>query len=189
MRRRVLVLPLAALLIAAACAYKLTRIEADRDAPLAEQGISRPPPLLELYDQSKPSRRVRLASYLGRHRVLVIFFDGVRGVENDLKLNFLRKNFTRFENADCVILAVTTALPQEMRRASVAHGTFPFPLLSDPSLHVHRSWGMVEGEPPRPTSGLFLIDRTGHVSWSRSADLPLPLADPDRVIRELIDLR
>jgi peroxiredoxin len=188
MRRRVLLLPLAALLIAAACAYRLTRTEADRDAPLTEQGFSRPPPLLELYDQSKPSKRVRLASYLGRHRVLVLFFDGERGVENDLKLNFLRENHRRVVNADCIVLAVSTALPQQVRRASVANGAFPFSVLSDPGLEVHRSWGMVEGEPPRPKSGLFLVDRAGRVNWSRSAGLPLPLANPDGVIRELIGL-
>jgi peroxiredoxin len=201
-RRRLLILPVAAAAIISLCAYKLTmdyKAPATVLLPPAEKRPVAGELLFELYDHHSPQRLVRLAAYLGRHAILVVFFDGtppgspparggtIGGADRDPVLARLRAVHRQIEAAGAIVLAVSTALPQENRKVIEQTGEFPFPLLSDPGLEVHRAWGRVDAKTGRPLSGVFLIDRGGRVGWE--GDHPQPLDDPLAVIDQLVQNR
>jgi peroxiredoxin len=199
MPNRLLVLPAAAAVIAGLCAYKLSQPQDMRTFV--------PPPLLvalpeqlsfDLFDQQKPPERVRLRSYLGRHPIVIVFFDPEAGADRDDVLVRLRRDWDRVRSAGLIALGVSTALPQENRpvaenapslhRASPDRSPFPFPLLTDlkPECRVHRLWGRYEAPQQRTIPGVFLIDRAGQVAWDRSRDKPRPLEHPQQVLDELL---
>ena len=194
MRFRIVILPIAAAILVTLCAYRFSRPPKPRSIP--PPTFKRPAPLFELYDQKKPSKLVRLESYVGRHQILVVFFDGTAGVEQDPVLRRLRQNFENIKATGTIVLAVSTALPQENRPQKKREGdlpqknrnvgVFPFPLLSDPGLDVQRNWGRLDEPLNKPLTGVFLIDRAGLVGWSQPADAPEPTPHPERVIDHLI---
>ncbi len=120
---------------------------------------------------------MRLASYLGRKRVIVVFFDGQAGAHASAVLQRFREEAGRLRKADVQVIAISTALPQQNRKEIADDGAFPFPLLSDPDLHVHRAWGRFDDATRQPRTGVFLIDRKGWVTWSRVTNAPQPLDD------------
>ncbi len=176
MDKRVFLLVLAAAVIGGLCALKMTRSYAPQTT-VAARPLAEPAPEFELYDQNSPSRIVRLEGYLGRHRVIVVFFDGRAGAHGSAVLNRLRDNWSRLRRAEIYVMAISTALPQENRKDIAQHGEFPFPLLSDPDFHVHRAWGRFDEAAGKPRTGVFLVDRKGWVAWSRKTDAPQPTDD------------
>ena len=195
MKKRILVLPLSALLIVALCLYKLTQ---SYDRPiLRSRVVKRQAPLFELYDAGSPSKRVRLASYLGRHRIIVVFFDGRRGADRDPRILRLARDAERIERAGIVVFAISDALPPEnrtaLKRAEEKGIEIPFLLLSDPpptpgaplaGHRVHRAWGRIDRKSGKPVPGIFLIDRAGRVEWT--ADGPKPVSPDDPALAQFI---
>ena len=187
MHRRVLILPLAAVVIAGLCAWKLSRLD---DEERRHRTAVRPPamrsaPAFELYDDHKPSQIVRLKSYLGRHRILVVFFDGQAGADRSPVLLRLKREFESLKRADVKVFAVSDALPQQNRPAGERVGGFPFPLLTDLTGRVHEDWGLAGTKTGELRQGVFLIDRAGNVAWEKNA--PQPSADADALLTHLID--
>jgi peroxiredoxin len=185
MDKRVLLLALAGTVIGGLCAFKMTR-KYPHPATVTARPIAAPAPPFELYDQSSPSQFVRLIGYLGRHQILVVFFDGRSGAHASDVLNRLRDEWSRLREADVRVMAISTALPQENRKDIAQHAAFPFPLLSDPDFHVHRAWGRFDGATGTPQQGVFLIDRRGWVGWSRETNAPQPLDSWESAVKELI---
>src|SRR5207253_494288 len=103
----------------------------------------------------------RLERYLGRHRVLVVFFSAEETAAKDPALLAVREAFPRLTQNDIKVVGVSTALPQDNRRAIETAGDFPFPLISDPDLSIHRRWSRLDPQTQQPRSGVFLIDRKG----------------------------
>jgi len=183
MNRRILILFVAGVVIAILCAYKATRTY-EKPAHVVLPTVKQAAPPFELYNEKHPNELVRLVGYLGRHRILVLFFDGKTGADRDPILLRLRQNFDRLRKNDIKVLAISTALPQENRKAIQRSGPFPFPLLSDPDLQVHRRWGRIDEQTGMPRTGLFLIDRAGEVDWADRS--PRPLTDPETTVNELL---
>lgn len=192
---RIWILPISAVVISALCIYKWTRDDrADEAAPSIQARCAATSFKFELFDQKM--RRVRLERYLGRHRILLVFYDGNAGAERDSVLLRLRKLFPEVERQGIIVLGISTALPQENRPIQRGVGSrfrrnhpqrpFPFELLTDNtrSSDVHRSWGRYDRVRNRPTTGTFLIDRAGRVSCERG--IPKPLPDPQQTIDELL---
>ena len=188
MRRRILVLPAAALLILAMMAYKLTRRYPDR--PISPQAAlqTAAAPMFQLTDEN--NHPVRLKSYVGRHRIVLVFYDGELGADRDPTLLQLRGEFERIDSAGIVVFGISTALPQQNRRAIERGGAFPFLLLSDiPTgaqsvpFQVHHTWGRIDENTFRTHSGVFLIDRKGDVDWSNGK--PVPVASTEELWKEL----
>jgi len=184
MRPRILVLPASAIVIVALCVYKSsTRVDSPV-RPVTAPGMTRLAPAFEFHDETEAAQRIRLASYLGRHSILVVFYNGQRGADHDPLLNRLRDVYEQLQSAGIEVFAVSTALPQETRKVIKRAGSFGYPLLSDPGMRVHREWGRYDEKQNEPLFGAFLIDRAGRVAWA--GNFPKPLAEPERTLDELL---
>lgn len=175
----------AGIVLAGVCAW---RVATNRPQEYADQVavavMTRAAPGFELLDSD--NHLIRLGTYLGRHQIIVIFFDGDAGADKDPELLRLRERYTELQSHNVKVIAVSSAIPQQNRAAMDRIGTFPFPLVSDidpispdGSLRVHREWGRI-GETGKPRTGVFLIDRKGQI---RSApDGPQPLKNVDEAV-------
>ena len=179
--RRPWLLAAAAVVIVGLCVFRATRTYPPQSTSI-EAPLSLPAPAFELYDENSPSHLVRLSAYLGRQRVLIAFYDGKRGPHASPALERLRADWAKLRKADVYVLAISTALPQENRKDVAKYGAYPFPLLSDVDLSVHKAWGRYDEEHGRPFEGVFLVDRKGEVAWSRDTGAPLPLANLDTAL-------
>lgn len=187
-RPRILILPVAAIVIASLCAW---RIANPHRTPSVDElpEMRRPAPAFQLYDQE--STVVNFSAYLNRHRIVLVFFDGQAGPDNSPVLNQFREFYPALEREGVMVFAVSTALPQEIRNNS--RQAWPFAILSDAAAtaenSVHRVWGTFL-EPPtldKPAGtkpAVFLIDRSGLVAWD--GEFPKPEPDAALVLNELL---
>jgi peroxiredoxin len=179
MRRRVLVLPISAVVIAALCAYKLSRSDepADPNRPLV---ITRRAPLFELYNQRKPPQLTWLKSFLGRHWIVLVFFDEETGLAGDPNLVWLREHAAALRNENVKVFVISTALPQTHRKLLEElldeEEPVPFQLLTDLDGSAHQQYGLYDPIKQQYSTGVFLIDRAGNLPWNR--EHPLPLESP-----------
>ena len=178
-RPRILVLPIAAAIIGGLVTFKLTR------PPQSQQVISqyevRSTPSFVALDLD--NKLFKLERYIGRHEILLVFFDGELGADRDLLLQQIRERFAELKQRGMQVVAVSAALPQHNRQAVERSGKFPFPLLSDPEFLIHRTWGRCDDEGLHPQTGVFVIDRAGRVAWSGRA--PRPEANLDQILPPL----
>lgn len=147
----------------------------------------KPAPDFELFDQK--SRLVKLNSFLHRHPILIVFFDGEAGPDASDTLSKLRDYYPALKENDVIVLAISNVLPQQNR----ARGEpFPFPLLSDVggagSRSIVQEWGCAgppdsEGMVP-VTEAMFFINRAGFVAWD--GDHPKPVEKPLEMINSLL---
>ena len=188
--RRILILPIAALIIAGLCTWRyLTPRQQVKTSGAPE--LRQPAPDIQLYDQE--STLVKLSAFVGRHRIVVAFYDGQAGPEQSSVLRQLREFHPALKRESIIVLGVSTALPQENRNNSTQE--FPFPLLSDADAvsrsSVHHSWGRFVkaptlDKPPGTKPAVFVIDRAGLVRWNVDDGLPLPEDDPESVVARLL---
>src|SRR5262249_16421102 len=109
MRRRILVLPLAAVIIAGLVTYKLLQKHPPRPPTLSASPAVFPAPLFQLHDEH--SKMFRLARYLGRHKILVVFFDPSAGADQNPQLQLLKQDFAALKSTGAYILAISAATP------------------------------------------------------------------------------
>lgn len=187
MDKRVLFLPVAALAILAVVVWKSQQTYPPQ--PRAEELVfPAPAPGFELNDQT--SRTFRFDAYRGRHDIFVVFFDGKAGVANSPWLNLLREHQAELDGRRTIVMGISTALPQEnigVTQITESDGertqtrnTYPFSLLTDLDLSVHRAWGRLDEAANEPLQGVFFVDRAGQVD-SRNG-VPVPLTDPKTFI-------
>lgn len=187
-RPRFWILPAAALVLVGVTVWDFVRPPMRRNMlPTGGQRRYLPRALqFELFDTGM--RPVRLQRYIGRHRILVAFYDGELGADRDETLLVLRRHYESLQQQDVIVIAVSGALPQQARAAEKRGGMFPFPLLSDggPAPHgTHRGWGRWDAVAQRPRGGLFLVDRAGRVAWSNG--FPQAAENPGQLIRRLVE--
>jgi len=118
MPRRILILPISALVIVLLCLYGLSR---KKDASLQRAALpvakrSARFLLFELYDQN--NKTVRLERYLGRHPILLVFFDQRTGADGDPVFMRLREELNRLKRENVIVLGISTALPLKKGRES-----------------------------------------------------------------------
>lgn len=191
--RRLWFLPIAAAVIVGVCWYKLAQTHAPPTGRVIEQLCPAAPFRFSLPDQNKPTRYINLRAYLGRHHVILVFFDGAQGAETDPVLLRLRRDHDELNRRGVKVFGVSTNLPQKNRPPKTpAHKLpgqprepFPFPLLSDlEASRVHKLWGRYDAASKSPLTGTFHIDAAGNVRCDGRK--PLPVDDPDAVIDTLI---
>ncbi len=169
LRPRILVLPISAAIIAGLVAFKVTRPPQSQSQNVVAE--FRPAPVFMALDSD--NKLLKLERYVGRHSILVVFFDGESGADHDPMLLRVREQFDELARRDIRVVAVSTALPQQNRQAIQRCGKFPFPLLSDPELLIHQTWGLLDDAQQQTRTGLFLIDRAGQVAWDGKSPRPI----------------
>jgi peroxiredoxin len=192
MRRILLVIPMSAIVIAGLVAYRIHRGEPLLPvAPAA--GTARPAPAFQLYDEE--SRLFRLDTYRGRHKLLIVFFDGTNGPDRSELLLELRRNFLPIHETKAKVFAVSDLRPSQLRPPTNERGErtardepFPFTMLSDINdFEVHRRYGAFDDATGRPREGVFVIDRTGLIRYVHLG--PVDLGKPDLWAEELRSIK
>lgn len=177
MRPRILVLPIAALVISAMVWHKLSQEYPSGNAVVGAQvNVRRPAPTFEALDQENSI--TRLKSFLGRHELFVVFFDRESGAGGDTNLQHLKGHAEELSAAGFRVVAVSPALPQENRRFE-----FPafFTIVTDPEpmYRIHRDWGCFDEQLGLPTQAVFHVDRAGNVATNDS--VPIPLLESEQI--------
>ena len=188
-RRLIFVLALGVLIAIVTIARIVTNQPQTYEEQVAAAVMMRPAPGFEALDSE--GHLVRLSAWLGRHRIILVFFDGDRGADQDADLLKLRDRFAELKDTDVKIVGVTLSIPQVNRAAmDRAGGTFPFPLVSDidfqspeGTMRIHRHWGRLDAIGEQPLKGVFLIDRKGQVAYV--GPIPKPYDNVDQVIEIL----
>lgn len=193
--RRILIPIISAIVLAGLCAWRISANRTqDYTAQVAAAVMMRPAPPFEARDSD--NHLVRLGAFLGRHKVIVLFFDGQAGwdkdpqtvgADQDPDLMRLRERFPELQAQSIKVIAVSGALPQANRAAMKRVGPFPFPLVSDidpltPTevFRIHRQYGRFDHQTGKPRSGVFLIDRKGQIQFN--VDGPRPMEHVDAAI-------
>ncbi len=184
--RRILILPIAAAVIAGLTVYRL-----QREPSLPGGAVQTAPtprrlaPRFELFDQQ--GQLVKFERYLGRTRLIVVFFDAEQGADADPHLVALRNGMDGVERAGVQVIGISTATRYANRQAEERAGEpFPFPLLTDIDPQqpipapVHQQFGRYDVESQTTQTGVFLIDRAGMVAFA--GNLPQPVEQPERLI-------
>jgi peroxiredoxin len=192
MDKRLWIVIFAGVVIAGTCAWKVTRDYPPQ--PRAEDLIfERPAPIIpELFNQQ--SKMVRFNSYLSRHDIFVVFYDGTNGVETSEMMMFLKDRKDALDRKGAKVFGISGALPQqnigttqvtddEGHRVNKRE-TFPFPLLTDLGFAVHQNWGRYDPEENRPLPGVFFVNRAGNVDFQNNK--PKPIDDPRAYIRNYL---
>ena len=188
-RRLIFVLALGVLIAIVTIARIVTNQPQTYEEQVAAAVMMRPAPGFEALDSE--GHLVRLSAWLGRHRIILVFFDGERGADQDADLLKLRDRCAELKDTDVKIVGVTLSIPQVNRAAmDRAGGTFPFPLVSDidfqspeGTMRIHRHWGRLDAIGEQPLKGVFLIDRKGQVAYV--GPIPKPYDNVDQVIEIL----
>lgn len=162
MRKLYFVIPVSAVVITALVIYKLNEPRQTTRPPGQVVQISRPAPPLKLFDDQ--SQLVRLERYIGRHKLVVVFFDGRNGPDHSPLLLELKQQFSQLHQAGAIVLAVSEATPFANRQGIERfEERFPFPLLSDPDFGVHERWQAFDTGAGRTRQAIFVIDRAGRI--------------------------
>lgn len=169
---------IAGLLIWGVCAWRLAT---NRSQPYAAQVaaamVMRPAPDFEALDAN--NRMFRLQRYLGRHPVLVVFFDARLTLAGDPRIQQALAQASVLAEHGAKIVAVSTALPQENRAALTNGHAANFSVISDVDRRIHEKWGRLD-RTGAPLPGIFWIDRKGAVAWRGAG--PIPVADIETVM-------
>ena len=185
MRKLYLVIPVSAVVITALVVYKLSEPPRSTRKVHATDQVSQPAPLFQLFDDQ--SKTVRLARYIGRHKLVVVFFDGRNGPDRSPLLLDLKQAYPQLHKAGAIVLAVSEATPYANREGMERlEERFPFPLLSDPDFRVHEQWQAFDSEAGRTRPAIFVIDRSGRIlSRQNVGQSPANWDDLQRVLQSV----
>lgn len=172
----------AGLVIAGVCGWRLaTNQPQDYEQQMESAVVPRPAPDFEALDEN--NRMFRLQRYLGRHRVLVVFFDAELTAAGDPLLQGVFAAYPALQRRDIQVVGVSSALPQQNRAALGQGVSAPFPLVTDLELKIHDRWGRIDPVRKVPIAGMFLVDRKGAVP--SFGPTPQPVADWQALLTEL----
>jgi peroxiredoxin len=137
---------------------------------------------------------VRFDSYLSRHDIFVVFYDGDQGVKNSEMMQFLKQRKDQLDRKGAKVFGISGALPQQNIGTTEVieqdgqtinkRNSFPFPLLTDLGYAVHQNWGRYNLDSNQPLPGLFFVDRAGNVDFKDNK--PLPTENPQEFIRDYL---
>lgn len=195
---RILILPLAALVITLLVVFKTNQPTREMSPEVREAVLRRrPATTFTLHDLA--SQPFRLGRYLGRHKLLVVFFNPRGEVTHNDQLQLLKAGYDQLTAHGEKVIAISNATPYANResvkrapdyvpgpRGEVDY--FPFHVLSDADYSVALQWGcLTKGEPPVINPSAFVVDRAGVISWSQvGGKSPITL---DVLLRELKNAR
>lgn len=148
-----------------------------------------PAPRSILTDQHR--HMVKLEAYLGRTKLLIVFFDGLKPAHKDPVVSRLVKDYAALMGQGVQPIAISAASPFAITKSEeVAGKKFPFPVLMDvdPNGHTsypaHRAWGLADHRSEELKTGVFVVDRAGLVP--ARGPLPRPVVDPEATIDAIL---
>jgi len=134
---------------------------------------------------------VKFERFLGRQRVVLLFFDAELGADEDANVRALAQNAQALRQQGIEVIAISDATPYANLAAEKKFGRdFPFPLLTDIDLKipakspVHRMYGLYDVRLEKSLNGLFLIARDGTVPIGPDGK-PLPVKHVEETVRQL----
>lgn len=184
-RKLVFVLPVAALVLVGLTVWKLTRPPQVPSSDTSGATLVRFAPPLELRDRNQSL--VRLLTYLGREKVLVVFFRATDRFTDSPVLIELSRNFNAVHSRGPKIIAIGTqqsgiyrqwirssaAAPQDGPSSAASKAIAEhieqgeILLLSDfVEPHVYKQWGAVNPRTGELAEAVFVVDRAG---WIRKS--------------------
>lgn len=176
-------------LLAVVIAATAWRMRTPRDMTKVAVTVTdeRPAPVFQLLDQN--GRPAQLQGYLNRHRILLVFFDGRKGINGDPLLEQIRKFAPAIKRTGVKLIAVSTPLTPEFKSQAE---NYPFPVLRDNWSGQPGSSSVKWGTAVLPTKeatapirpAMFVIEHTGMVEWE--GDTPKPVDDPALFLTQLI---
>jgi len=184
------VLPVAGILIAVLVIWRI-RIDSGLPGPgaIPERGAMMAAPRSILTDQHR--HMVKLEAYLGRTKLLIVFFDGTKPAHTDPIVARLLKDHAALLGQGVQPIAISAASPFAITKSEEISGKrFPFPVLMDvdPNGHTtypaHRAWGLADNRSEELKTGVFVVDRAGLVP-ARGL-LPRPVVDPEATIDAIL---
>lgn len=190
-RFRILILPLAAAVITGLVwlGYRNQQLLERSPQFQGPRVAKRLAPRVELYDQK--SQLVKFERYLGRTKMVVVFFDGESGADRDPWLTQLRDHYDKVESAGIQVIGIGMTTPYANREAEKRSKDFPFPLLSDigrdTPAPAHTQWGRFDRDDGTFLTGVFLVDRSGMVELQSGKFKPV--TDPQPAITALCEGR
>ena len=174
------------LVVAGATAW---RIVTPRDAAAVSSVFKdeRPAPTFQLIDQN--GRPSQLEGYLHRHRIILVFFDGGKGLNSDPVMRQIREFAPAIKRTGVKLIAISTPLTPEFKPQAE---DFPFPVLHDTWSGQPDSSSVTWGTAVLPAKGavaeirpaLFVIEQTGLVEFD--GELPKDVDDPELFLMQLI---
>ncbi|MFY0407227.1 peroxiredoxin [Solicola sp. PLA-1-18] len=143
-------------------------------------------PDFELDDQH--GQRVRLSSFRGRKRVVVLFYPFAFSPVCSAEMRAVRDDVEGLGGDDVVVLAVSCDSRFALRYFADQLGS-SHPLLSDfwPHGEVSRRYGVFDERRGCATRGTFVIDLDGVVRWKIHNGLP-DARDQGAYLRALADI-
>jgi peroxiredoxin len=160
MRKLFLVLPVSSVVIFALVAWKLSQ----PTGPQVERGYQAHPAVGAFQVHDEHSRIVRSGAYLGRHRMLIVFFDAAQAGEPNGLLQRVRAAYARLHETKAIVWAISARRPAELREIAERYGPFPFPLLSDVVDHqARRQFGLLDPAAEFQPEAVVVVDRAGRV--------------------------
>jgi peroxiredoxin len=187
---RILVLPLAAALIAGLVIWRI-----QIDGRQKGSGSSARTMVMAqnhgfmLTDQHR--HLTKLQGYLGRTKLILVFFDGNLPAHTDPIVARIRDDFDKLKAQGVQPIAISTASPFAIQKSEELSGRkFPFPVLMDVDPNgllptpAHVAWGLRDPRTETLKTGTFLIDRMGRVS--ARGFVPQPVKDPQHVIDTIL---
>lgn len=143
-----------------------------------------PPPAPEFSLPDANGLPLALADFKGKPLV-VLFYLGHGCLHCIEQLNAFAPKQGDFHKEGIGMIAISSDPVAELKESELAYsgnGSFPFPLLADPSLDVFKSYRAYDDFEGKPLHGAFLIDGAGRILWQDIAAEPFP--DPGFLLAE-----
>ena len=194
MDRRLIALVVAGIVILGLVLYEDNYQRHVQSLPPAERPLPRrSAPAFQLFDQHQPSQFVKFERYLGRTKLLLVFFDEKLGMEQDPIMQELLRQADPISQSGVQIVAVSLIPPSQNRAGLERLGLekSPFPLLTDVDINgpipapAHRAYGLFDEMTGQVSTGMFLIDRKQTIAMDTRDGRPYPVDHPFDVISEL----
>jgi peroxiredoxin len=187
-RRVVWILPIAAAAISLAVWNRLSQDDPP-PATIADETdtLLRAAPAFSLTDGS--GKLVRLKTFVGRSKIVLVFFDPTRGADRNALLDRVTESLSRLQKTGAVVIGISNATARQLRAAASRSGEAAFPLLSDasPPLVVHRQYEVWSPETNVPLEAVVVIDRAGLIQHTFLG--PDGLGTPDEWVAKLESVR
>ncbi len=136
----------------------------------------------DFYSPLSDGRMIRLSSFIGKQRVLLVFYPGDYTPVCTKQRCALRDSWRSLEHHKTAVLGINPA-PVALHRLFAAKNRLPFPIVSDPHGRIAAAYGC-RGWLGSNVRTVYLIDGFGNVAWVQTG-----VPSIDDVVSAIANLR